>query len=95
MTGRDKLITVLEKEYNGTLTAAGESSGRERFIYTHFIMPHYPYLFDRNGNQLSFEESQRGEGKICTWNIFNTAINNAWRWLIVFLKKIKQGQLLY
>ena len=22
-------------------------------------MPHYPYLFDRNGNQLSFEESQQ------------------------------------
>jgi len=53
------LINVLEKEYRGTLSAAEESSGRPRFIYTHFIMPHYPYLFDRNGNQLSFEESQQ------------------------------------
>src|SRR4030095_16478302 len=24
-----------------------------------FSMPHYPYLFDRNGHQLSFEESQQ------------------------------------
>jgi hypothetical protein len=54
-----ELMNVLEKEYEGTLKAAEESSGRPRFIYTHFIMPHYPYLFDRNGNQLTFEESQQ------------------------------------
>jgi hypothetical protein len=53
------LVTVLEKEYNGTLTAAAENSGKPRFVYTHFIMPHYPYLFARNGRQLSFEESQQ------------------------------------
>ena len=26
-------------------------------------MPHYPYLFDRNGRRLSFEESQQGGRK--------------------------------
>jgi hypothetical protein len=26
-------------------------------------MPHYPYFFDRNGNRLSFEESQQGGRK--------------------------------
>lgn len=53
------LINVFEKEYNGTLMEAKKNSVRPRFVYTHFIMPHYPYLFDRNGNQLSFEESQQ------------------------------------
>ncbi len=27
------------------------------FTYTHFIMPHYPYLYDENGKENSFEES--------------------------------------
>jgi hypothetical protein len=60
---RKELINVLEKEYKGTLTAAEEGPERPRFIYTHFIMPHYPYLFDRNGNQLTFEESQQDTRK--------------------------------
>lgn len=60
---QNKLITLLEKGYNGTLSAAGANSGRPRFIYTHFTMPHYPYLFDRNGRRLSFEKSQRGGRK--------------------------------
>jgi hypothetical protein len=60
---QSRLINVLKKEYRGTLTAAEESSERPRFIYTHFIMPHYPYLFNRNGNQLSFEESQQDSRK--------------------------------
>jgi len=53
------LINVFEKEYNGTVMEAEKTSVKPRFVYTHFIMPHYPYLFDRNGNQLSFEESQQ------------------------------------
>ena len=53
------LINIIGKEYNGTLTEAAKDSERPRFVYTHFIMPHYPYLFDRNGNQLPFEESQQ------------------------------------
>jgi hypothetical protein len=52
------LINIFEREYNGTLMEAKDPE-RPRFVYTHFIMPHYPYLFDRNGNQLSFEESQQ------------------------------------
>ena len=55
---QEHLVNIFGKEYNGTLTEAEKNSSRPRFVYTHFIMPHYPYLFDRNGNQLSFEESQ-------------------------------------
>ncbi len=60
---QNKMITLIEKGYNGTLAVAEENLERPRFVYTHFTMPHYPYLFDRNGRRLSFDESQQGERK--------------------------------
>jgi len=36
-------------------TVIAESKG-PKFVYAHFIMPHAPYYFDRNGNRLSFEK---------------------------------------
>lgn len=57
---QSKLNTLIEKGYNGTLTVAAENLERPHFTYTHFTMPHYPYLFDKNGNRLSFAESQQG-----------------------------------
>jgi hypothetical protein len=58
-----KFITLLEKGYRGTVAVAHENSERPRFVYTHFTMPHYPYLFDGNGRRLSFDESQQGGRK--------------------------------
>ena len=60
---QNKLIGLLRKGYNGTVSAAAENFERPRFIYTHFTMPHYPYFFDRNGRRLSFAESQQGGRK--------------------------------
>jgi len=60
---QNKLITLIDKAYNGTVSVARENSSQPRFIYTHFTMPHYPYLFDKNGRRLSFEESQHAERK--------------------------------
>ncbi len=31
-----------------------------RFIYTHLMMPHYPYYYDKNGNKLPFERLLEG-----------------------------------
>jgi len=60
---QNKLTTLIEKAYNGTVAVAQENAGQPRFVYTHFTMPHYPYLYDKNGRQLSFEESQHAERK--------------------------------
>jgi hypothetical protein len=45
----EKLINLLQNE---TL----QKSNQPRFVYTHLLMPHYPYYFDQNGNErpLSF-----------------------------------------
>lgn len=47
--GNDKLISLLQKETR-------QKNDRPRFIYTHLLMPHYPYYFDKNDRQrpLSF-----------------------------------------
>ena len=56
-----KLVNNIHYQFNATLKAGGEmQTAQPRFIYTHFIMPHYPYLFDKNGKELSFEESVQG-----------------------------------
>lgn len=56
---QDQLIRNLEKQYNATLTAAEEKTQQPKFVYTHFIMPHYPYLFDKNGRKIAFKESMQ------------------------------------
>jgi hypothetical protein len=35
-------------------TFAGESLEKPRFVFAHFMPPHHPYLFDRDGNVLRF-----------------------------------------
>jgi hypothetical protein len=32
-----------------TKSIANEQSGSPKFVYTHLMLPHFPYLFDRNG----------------------------------------------
>jgi hypothetical protein len=45
----------------GVASEAGQKSSRPRFLYAHFIMPHFPYLFDTSGHRKSdqqiYEES--------------------------------------
>lgn len=45
----DKLISLLQNEMQ-------QRSNQPRFVYTHLLMPHYPYYFDKNGvkHPLSF-----------------------------------------
>ena len=46
--------------YDLTWKMAEEKSESPKFVYTHLMMPHYPYYFDKNGNELPFEKL--GEG---------------------------------
>jgi hypothetical protein len=39
-----------------TIRIAEEKSPAPKFVYTHLMMPHYPYYFDRKGNQLPLDE---------------------------------------
>lgn len=50
--GNEKLASLLQAETR-------RKSNKPRFVYTHLLMPHYPYYFDRNGAQrpLSFFSS--------------------------------------
>ena len=56
-------INTIQQQFENTISAAENKSKTPLFIYTHFMMPHYPYLFDKTGNQLSFEESMQGSRK--------------------------------
>jgi hypothetical protein len=40
------------KLYNLTMQLAAEPRSEPRFVYTHLMMPHYPYYFDRNGRPM-------------------------------------------
>jgi hypothetical protein len=41
-----------EKIYEATLKTATEKTGRPKFVYTHLLMPHYPYYFDSLGQEM-------------------------------------------
>jgi hypothetical protein len=41
---------------------AAQKVGTPKFVYTHLMMPHYPYYFDRNGNPLPVEKLTRQTG---------------------------------
>lgn len=40
---------------NETQSEVTEKGNQPKFVYTHLMMPHYPYLFDRNGNRTAPE----------------------------------------
>jgi len=44
---RDSLIM------DGLLKEVMNKTGKPKFVYAHFNMPHYPYLFDKNGERLN------------------------------------------
>jgi hypothetical protein len=44
-----------EKLYGLTLTTVDQKIDKPKFVLTHLMMPHYPYYYDRNGNEFPFE----------------------------------------
>jgi len=44
-----------ENIYNLTWDLALKKTNKPRFVYTHLMMPHYPYYFDKNGKEQPFE----------------------------------------
>lgn len=50
----DELRENIEKSRELTLKA---KSRRPVFVYSHFIMPHYPYLFTSQGEKLQFDQA--------------------------------------
>ena len=53
-------LTFANKENNQniinlTLEAARKKINNPKFIFTHLMMPHYPYYYDKNGNERPFE----------------------------------------
>jgi hypothetical protein len=44
-----------EKLYDDLLKEAQQDSKQPRFVYTHLMMPHFPYYFDRNGKEYPIE----------------------------------------
>lgn len=49
-----------ERLYNLTKAIVDKKAPKPKFIYTHFEMPHYPYYFDKDGNEQPFEKLIEG-----------------------------------
>lgn len=56
---RSQMIAFANNEINSlnnlleaTKKEAARTSNEPRFIYTHLMMPHYPYFFDKNGQRM-------------------------------------------
>lgn len=45
-----KEVKKTEQLYQKTLAAANKKCNHPRFVYTHLMMPHYPYYLDSNGH---------------------------------------------
>lgn len=56
----DDQAKSVEYLYNKTKQEPGYPSFKPRFIYTHLMMPHYPYLFDKNGRRTNPELALEG-----------------------------------
>ncbi len=44
------------KIYTLTEEAASKKDSNPKFVYSHFVMPHYPYYFDKDGNAMPIEK---------------------------------------
>lgn len=49
-----------EKLYRLTFNKASERNSRPKFVLTHLMIPHYPYYYDKNGNEFPFETLTEG-----------------------------------
>ena len=48
-----------------TLQAASEKPAKPRFVFTHLMLPHYPYYFDHDGRaRIPFESLQEENSMI-------------------------------
>jgi hypothetical protein len=52
----------IEYQFKSTIKES-KQTGNPRFIYTHFIMPHYPYLYDQYGNRTTINQALNGGKK--------------------------------
>jgi Sulfatase len=53
-----QLSTIMKSNallYDKTIELASTPSTTPRFVYTHLLMPHFPYFFDKTGNKTSPE----------------------------------------
>jgi hypothetical protein len=50
-----------DRLYDLTIKTAKEKSSQPKFVLTHLMMPHYPYYYDRNGNEFPFETLAEGK----------------------------------
>ena len=48
-------ISRVEKLFEKTMASPLKHRSEPRFIYTHLMMPHYPYYFDKHGNHNNYE----------------------------------------
>jgi hypothetical protein len=58
------LLSTLEnnkKLLNDTYATINTKAKRPKFVYTHLMMPHYPYYFDRNGRPYPFDSIMEGK----------------------------------
>lgn len=60
-----KILTYANKNnneniYNLTWKMAEKKTTTPKFVYSHLMMPHYPYYYDRNGKEVPFEKLQEG-----------------------------------
>ncbi|MBL7744213.1 MAG: sulfatase-like hydrolase/transferase [Chitinophagaceae bacterium] len=46
--------------YQLTIKAPALKTKEPKFVVTHLMMPHYPYYFDKNGNEFPFEKLTEG-----------------------------------
>ena len=49
-----------ENIFRLTIKITNEKINKPKFVYTHLMMPHYPYYFDKNGKEMSFEKLTEG-----------------------------------
>jgi hypothetical protein len=54
-------LNSVQTLYGETEKSASEKSTQPRFIYTHLMMPHYPYFFDSSGKKNPVETLMEGE----------------------------------
>ncbi|MGH2553514.1 MAG: sulfatase-like hydrolase/transferase, partial [Chitinophagaceae bacterium] len=60
-----KIITYFNKSNNETIYSltwklAQQNTSAPKFVYTHLMMPHYPYYFDKNGKEQPYEKLLEG-----------------------------------
>ncbi|QEC42775.1 sulfatase-like hydrolase/transferase [Pseudobacter ginsenosidimutans] len=56
-TREDEMMNI-ERAIDFTMKEPSRESGRPKFVYSHFMVPHLPNFFDCTGKRLSYEQSR-------------------------------------